>query len=61
MSSVVEPGELMAIKTAGAYAFAMSSNYNSRPKVAEVLISGDVWRVVRERESLEDLVRGETV
>lgn len=57
----VQPGDLLAFGQAGAYGFAQSSNYNSRPKVAEVLISGDVWRVVRERESLEDLVRGETV
>ena len=57
----VQPGDLLALGQAGAYGFAQSSNYNSRPKVAEVLISGDVWRVVRERESLEDLVRGETV
>ena len=57
----VQPGDLLALGQAGAYGFAQSSNYNSRPKVAEILIAGDVWRVVRERESLEDLVRGETI
>ncbi len=56
---VVEPGELMAIKTAGAYAFAMASNYNSRPRAAEVLVDGGAFRTVRRRERYEDLVSGE--
>ena len=55
-----QPGEYLAIASAGAYGFAQSSNYNSRPRAAEVLIDGSGWRVVRERESFEDLVRGET-
>jgi len=53
------PGDLLAIMTAGAYGFVQSSNYNSRPRAAEVLVEGSCWRVVRERESYEDLVRGE--
>jgi len=53
------PGDLLAIMTAGAYGFVQSSNYNSRPRAAEVLVDGSCWRVVRERESYEDLVRGE--
>ena len=57
----VEEGDLLAIRSAGAYGFAMSSNYNGRPRAAEVLVRGDRFRVVRERESLEDLVRGETI
>ncbi len=57
----VAPGEYLAVQTAGAYAFAQSSNYNSRPRPPEVLVEGDRWRVVRERESLEDLIRGERV
>jgi len=57
----VEEGDLVAVRSAGAYGFAMSSNYNGRPRAAEVLVRGDRFRVVRERESLEDLVRGETV
>jgi diaminopimelate decarboxylase len=56
----VEPGELLAIKTAGAYAFAMSSNYNSRPRAAEVLLDdAGEFRVVRRRERYEDLISGE--
>lgn len=55
----VEPGELLAVMTAGAYGFAQSSNYNSRPRAAEVLVNGAEWNVVRRRETFEDLVRGE--
>lgn len=54
-----EPGELLAIGTAGAYGFSMASTYNARPRPAEVLVSGAEHRVVRRRESLDDLVRGE--
>lgn len=57
---VIEEGELAALLTAGAYGFVLSSNYNSRPRVAEVLVEEGRWRVVRQRESLEDLVRGES-
>jgi diaminopimelate decarboxylase len=57
----LEEGDLLAIRSAGAYGFAMSSNYNGRPRAAEVLVRGNRFRVVRERESLEDLVRGETI
>ena len=56
---VVEPDELLAIRTAGAYGFAQSSNYNSRPRAAEVLVQDGSWRVIRSRETYEDLVRGE--
>ena len=55
----VEPGELLAIATAGAYGFVLSSNYNSRPRVAEVLVEGGDWRVIRQRETFADLIRGE--
>ncbi len=54
-----EQGEFLAIQSAGAYGFAMSSQYNSRPRAAEVMVSGKKWRVVRKRETLEDLIRGE--
>jgi len=54
-------GELLAIMSAGAYGFTMSSNYNSRRRVAEVLVKGDSYHVVRRRESMEDLVRGESM
>jgi len=57
----VMPGDYLAVCTAGAYGFVLSSNYNSRPRAAEVLVEGDRWRVIRRRESQEDLVRGETV
>ena len=53
------PGELMAVCSAGAYGFALASNYNSRPRPAEVLVEGDTWRIIRARETYEDLVRGE--
>jgi diaminopimelate decarboxylase len=55
------PGDYLALMTAGAYGFVLSSNYNSRPRVAEVLVDGNRWRIVRERESLADLVRGESL
>ena len=55
----VEPGALLAVRSCGAYGYAMSSNYNSRPRPAEVLVRGDAFAVVRQRESHEDLVRGE--
>ena len=47
--------------SAGAYGFSMSSNYNSRPRVAEVIVKGNDYYIVRERETYEDLVRGEKV
>ena len=45
--------------TAGAYGFVQASNYNSRPRPAEVLVEGDQWRVIRKRETYADLVNGE--
>ena len=55
------PGDYLAVLTAGAYGFVQSSNYNSRPRAPEVLVEGDTWRVIRQRESYADLVRGETL
>jgi diaminopimelate decarboxylase len=55
----VMPGDILAVCTAGAYSFAMSSNYNSRPRAAEILVEGSTFRTIRQRESLEDLIRGE--
>ena len=52
---------LLAIMCAGAYGFSMASNYNSRPRPAEVLVRGDRWAVVREREGYADLVKGELI
>jgi diaminopimelate decarboxylase len=56
-----EPGDLLAVMSAGAYGFSMASNYNSRPRAAEVLVDGDRFHVIRARESFEDLIRGETI
>ena len=56
-----EPGELMAVMSAGAYGFSMSSNYNSRPRSCEVMVKGDRFYVIRARETHEDLVRGEMI
>jgi len=53
-------GELLAIMSAGAYAFTMSSQYNTRPRAAEVMVDGKDWHVVRPRETLESLFQGET-
>lgn len=55
----LRPGSLLAVRGAGAYGFVMSSNYNTRPRAAEVLVDGERWHVVRERETLDDLLRGE--
>ena len=55
----VMPGDAIAICTAGAYGFVQSSNYNSRPRAAEILVEENSWRVIRKRETYEDLVRGE--
>jgi diaminopimelate decarboxylase len=55
----IERGDLLAVYTAGAYGFAMSSNYNNRPRAAEVLVDGGTYRVIRRRETLEDLVAPE--
>jgi len=55
----VLPGDVLAICTAGAYGFAQSSSYNARRRPAEVLVEGDAWRIVRQRETYEDLIRGE--
>ena len=58
---VLEPGDLLAVQSAGAYAFVMSSNYNSRPRAAEVMVDGDRYHVVRQRERTRDLFAGESI
>jgi len=55
----VMPGDVLAVCTAGAYGFVQASTYNARRRPAEVMVKGDRWRVVRERETYEDLIRGE--
>ena len=56
-----EQGDMLAVAMAGAYGYAMSSQYNSRPRPPEVIVHGTRWMVLRERETLEDLVRGERI
>ncbi len=55
------PGDLLAVMSAGAYGFAMASNYNARPRAAEVLVRGRRFTVIRERETYRDLIRGEVL
>jgi diaminopimelate decarboxylase len=57
----VESGDLLAIMSAGAYGFTMSSNYNSRPRVCEVMVKEDRFFVIKARESYEDLIAGESI
>jgi len=57
----VASGDLLAVMSAGAYGFAMSSNYNSRPRVAEVMVKDHEFSVIRARESYEDLIAGESI
>ncbi len=56
----VERGDLLAVRSTGAYGFVMASNYNSRPRPPEILVDGSEYRVVTARESYDDLVKGET-
>jgi diaminopimelate decarboxylase len=57
----VNQGDLLAVMGAGAYGFSMASNYNSRPRVAEVMVKGSEYYIVRERETYNDLIKGEKV
>jgi diaminopimelate decarboxylase len=56
-----KPGDLVAIMSAGAYGFSMASNYNSRPRPAEVIVKGKRFSVVRARETYDDLISGEVI
>jgi diaminopimelate decarboxylase len=58
---VVAPGDILAVMNAGAYGFSMSSNYNARPRAAEVLAENGAFRIIKSRETYDDLIRGETV
>lgn len=60
-SLAIEPGDLLAIRSAGAYSFAMSSNYNTRPRAAEVMVDGDEIHLVRARETVPELFAGESI
>ncbi len=57
----IKEGDLLAVRSAGAYGFTMSSNYNSRPRAVELMVDGEQVHVVRQRESFEQLIAGEQV
>ena len=57
----VNGGDLMAVMSTGAYGFVMSSNYCSRPRVAEVMVKDGQYQVVKQRENYSDLVKGESI
>ncbi len=57
----IQPDDLLAVMSAGAYGFVMASNYNSRPRVPEVLVKGWEFHVIRDRETYDDLVKGEMI
>ena len=58
-SLAIAEGDCLCVFSAGAYGFVMSSNYNTRPRAAEIMVDGDQTHLVRARETIEDLVRGE--
>ena len=60
-SLAIAQGDLLAVRSAGAYGFTMSSNYNSRPRVAEVMVDGEQYTIVRKRETIAQLFANETV
>jgi diaminopimelate decarboxylase len=57
----VASGDLLAVMTTGAYGYVMSSNYCSRPRVAEIMVKGDQFEIVKRRENYDDLVKGESI
>jgi diaminopimelate decarboxylase len=57
----VQPGDLLAVLTTGAYGFVLSSNYNTRPRPAEVLVYGAGAELIRARETVENLMAGERI
>ena len=58
---IVTEGDLLAVMSAGAYGYTMSSNYNSRPRIPEVMVVKDRFYIVKERETYRDLVKGEMI
>ncbi len=56
---LLEPGDFLVVMSTGAYGMSMASNYNSRPRPAEVLVQGNRFQTIRTRESYADLIRGE--
>lgn len=57
----IAQGDLLCVRSAGAYGFSMSSNYNSRPRTAEIMVDDHQHHIVRERETFDDLIKGEAV
>lgn len=57
----IQPGDVLAVRSAGAYGFTMSSNYNSRPRAAEVMVDGNRFQIVRRRETVAELYASETL
>ena len=57
----IQPDDLLVVRSAGAYGFSMSSTYNSRPRVAEVIVDGDQTHLIRRRETIDELMTGETL
>jgi diaminopimelate decarboxylase len=57
----IQAGDLLAVRSAGAYGFTMASNYNSRPRVVELMVDKDKVYVIRQRETIDDLMLGETI
>ena len=57
----LKEGDLLAVRSAGAYGFTMSSNYNTRPRAVELMVDGEQVHVVRQRETFEQLIAGEQV
>ena len=57
----LQAGDVLALESAGAYAMVMASNYNTRARAAEIMVDGDQYHVVRQRETLDDLLRGESM
>jgi diaminopimelate decarboxylase len=55
----LQQGDLLAVRSSGAYGFTMSSSYNSRPRLAEIMVDGEAMHVIRERETIEQLMTGE--
>ena len=57
----LEAGDLLSVASSGAYGFVMSSNYNSRTRAAEVMVDGNQYHLIRERETIADLIKGEAL
>ncbi|MFW2372787.1 MAG: diaminopimelate decarboxylase [Gammaproteobacteria bacterium] len=57
----LQPGDILAVRSSGAYGFSMSSNYNTRPRAVEIMVDGDRAQVIRQRETFEQLVEGESL